>query len=526
MDKTKPTVIRWISGAVIAAALIASGWLGFKNRGDIPAADNAGYDDHSDITVVTSTDISQSEQASVVSASDLRPDMTGETVTADNPPSPTEETVTLKYVRIKTATNIRAKDSDSSDKVAVLSAGAEAEYISESGKRYQIKYAGNKTGWIIKSCGEVFEKEVTIRHIAHYVSGEPIRICDAKEADDLNAILKNYSTMGASIAVIKDGKVAYHYEYGYANKAKKAKVKENTKFRIASSTKVFTTMLAMTEVDKGLLDIDCSLSDLMGYRFNHPSYPKEKVTMRMLMTHTSGLIDRDGEFSQKLKNITNNRTYYVSPPGEKFLYCNLNFGIAGAVVEKAAGKTISQYAKETFFDPMGIDASYDAKYLSDKSLVADCYAGDKINCSNRYLTRSQERGKPGDTFHLGQGGLLINATDLAKVVTVLMNDGQYEGKQYISSQSLSEMLSKQKVETNSTFDQCIGIRQSGNLIKNRSMYFHNGAAYGVYSLIAFDPADKSGVVIITSGAYTSRKKNTVFAVCDDVLHYTYDEILK
>ena len=135
-------------------------------------------------------------------------------------------------------------------------------------------------------------------------------------------------------------------------------------------------------------------------------------------------------------------------------------------------------------------------------------------------------GKPGVTFHLGQGGLLISSVDLARVFTILMNDGQYEGHQYLSQNALTEMLTDQKISTGKGFAQCIGIRKSKELIKNREMYFHNGASYGIFSLMAFDPDDKSGIVIITSGAYTNRNDNTVFAVCDDVLNYTYSHILK
>ncbi len=528
MDHIEPRIARLLSGIFIAVTMLVSGWFGYSNRGMKPSPPEIDYEYeyYPDIPEVTPTDVSKSDQSSVVSGSDNTTDTSSQTDTPAEPPAPIEEKVTIKYVKINKATNIRAEDNNNSDKVAVLTTGTEVEYVSESKTRYQVKYAGNKTGWIIKTCGDIFEKEVTVKHIPSYISGEPVKMNGTKEGSDIGAILKNYSTTGASVAVIKNGQVAYHYEYGYANKQNKVKVNENTKFRIASVTKVFTSMLAMTEVDDGKLDLDGDLSQIMGYKFYHPHYPKEKVTPRMLLTHTSGLIDRDDEFSQKLTNITHNDYYYVSPPGVKFLYCNLNMGIAGAVVEKSSDQTISQYAKDKFFDPMGIDASYDAKYLSDKSLVADCYSGDKVNCSNKYLTRSQERGKPGDTFHLGQGGLLISSLDLAKVVTVLINDGQYNGRQYISQQSVNEMLSKQNIETNAGFDQCIGIRRSEKLIDNRNMFFHNGAAYGIYSLIAFDPADKSGIVIITSGAFTSRNKNTVFAVCDDILNYSYEDILK
>ena len=88
------------------------------------------------------------------------------------------------------------------------------------------------------------------------------------------------------------------------------------------------------------------------------------------------------------------------------------------------------------------------------------------------------------------------------------------------------MLSDQKVDTKSNFVQCLGIRQSKELVKDRNLYFHNGTSYGILSLMAFDPADKSGVVIITSGAISPRNKNSVFAVCDDVMNYCYENILK
>lgn len=526
LNKITPESAKIISVIVFAAIMLASGWFGYKNIGQIPAlseSDNANDRYASDTTGISPSDLSSDNYSVPVSDSDIN-----KNVQAESPANnlPVEEKVTVKIIKINQATNVRAEDNDNSAKLALLNKDTEVEYVSQSKKRYQIKYAGNKTGWIMKSCGDLSEKEIIVKHIPAYTSGVPLQMKGTKEGDEIGSILKNYSTTGASVAVIKNGQVAYHYEYGYANKQKKVKVNENTKFRIASATKVFTSMLAMAEVDDEKLDLDGDLSKIMGYKFYNPSYPKQKVTMRMLLTHTSGLIDRDNQFSQKLKNITCNGTYYVSPPGVKFLYCNLNLGIAGAVVEKSANQTISQYAADRFFTPMGIDASYDAKYLSDSSLVAECYSGDKVNCSNKYLCRSQEKGAPGVTFHLGQGGLLISAEDLARVLSVLINDGQYEGKQYLSQKSLDEMLTDQKIETNKDFQQCIGIRQSKEVVDGRNMYFHNGAAYGIFSLVAFDPADKSGLVIITSGAFTPRNKNTVFAVCDDVLNYVYDEVLK
>lgn len=538
MIKINNSTVRIISAVAIAIVLTASGLITFFNEEstfdndsdteyEIPADDrrdtvqsdtsfpDVSYPD----TSVSSSDASKN---ATVSASDLPVNSDVQ----EEPDVPAEEKIKIKIVKIKTTANLRAGKSTNSEKIATLVKGTEWEFIKESGSRYQIKYSGKKTGWIPISCADLIEKEITIKHIGKYISGDPLNLKGTKEGDDVAQFLKNYGTMGGSVAVIQNGQVAYHYEYGYANSEKKVKVAENTKFRIASVTKVFTSMLAMSEVDDGKLDLDKSLTEIMGFKFYNPSYSKTPVTARMLLTHSSGIKDNDDMFNLKIQNVTHNSNYYCSMPGTGFAYTNLGMGLAGAVVEKVSDQTISQYAKDKFFEPMGIDASYDAKYLSDTKLVADCYSGKNIDCSNKYLCRSQEKGKPGQTFHLGQGGLLISAEDLASVFTILLNDGQYNGKQYLSENSVKEMFTVQPVNTKKNFEQCIGLRKSKNILKNREMYFHNGAAYGIFSLMAIDPSDKSGVIVITSGATTPRLKNNLFAVCDDILNYSYEYLIR
>ncbi len=506
MKLTDNKTIRILSAALIGVLLIVSGRIGWINRGK-----HARFIEHTD-PVVSDTSLIE------VSASDT----TEETEILSM--EPVEENVHLRLVTVKNPTAIRSEDNTASEKIAVINKKIEVECVSESDSYYMVKYAGSRIGWIHKSCCDYSEKDATVKY-APKNPASAFDLSQTKESHDLDAILKNYGTMGASIAVIKDGKVAYHYEYGYANRENNVKVAENTKFRVASVSKVFTAMLAMSEVDDGRLDLDRDISEIMGYQFRNPSYSTTKITTRMLLTHSAGYRDKSNMFSKALIQISNSRDYYSSRPGTKFYYSNLSIGIAGAVVEKSADQTISQYARDRFFAPMGIDASFDAKYLSDQSLVADCYSGKKINHSSSFLTRSQEKGKPGDVFHLGQGGLLISSEDLAAVLTILINDGQYNGRQYLSQEAVMQMLSKQNVDTKSDFDQCIGIRKYSNLVSGHDLYYHNGDSYGIYSLIAIDPSDKSGVAVITSGAYAKRNSNTVFDVCDDLLNYTYSEIL-
>ena len=506
MDKFVKIVIRTVSGIVFAAALAASVWLGYASVfiGQTP--------DDNDITPVSYTDIDSSNTTEIDDS------------------LPTEETVNKKFVRITTNTYLRKKNSYNSEHIALLEKDSECLYLNEDNDYYNVACDDGKKGWVLKERSELFEKDVVITHIPKNPVGDPFPMTDTKEGDDLGEIFKSYGTVGASLAIIKDGKVAYHYEYGYANKEKadnKISITENTKYRIASVSKVFTSMLAMAEVEDGKLDLDAKLSDLFGFNFYNPKYPNTPVTMRMLLTHTAGLSGKAGLYSEPLIVVASGKDYYIYKPGNGFYYSNLGMGIAGAAVEKASDQTISQYARDRFFQPMGIDASYDASYLSDKSLVADCYSNGSLKRSNEVLTRPMERkkGKPGDVYSLGQGGLLISAVDLAKISTLLLNDGVYDGKQYLSHDSVEQILTVHLVKTKSKYEQSIGIRKYTDLIGDRDMYYHTGSYYGIYALMAIDPNDKSGVIVITSGAHSTREDNTIFEVCNAVLNYCYDGIL-
>lgn len=503
---------RWISAVGLAVLLVISAVFSYNNIKPRLAA----VPQHTGTSLPTSP-VSPADVSSQTETSAKPTEPT-------QPTAPLEETVKLKYVRITKAVNIRAKDNDTAEKIGTAMKGDELPLVSETQSRYQIKMSNGKIGWIVKSCAELLEKETVIKHLPVYTSGAPIKMNGTQEGDGLRDILKSYGTVGGQVAIIKNGQVAYHYEYGYADKENKKKVTENTKYRIASVTKVFTAMMAMRQVDDGTLDLDEDLSKIMGYKVRHPSFPKQPVTTRMLLTHTAGLVDREKMYGPALKEKLSDPDHYSSQPGKSFLYSNLSMGTAGAVLEKRSGQIISEYARDKFFSPMGLDASFDAKYLSDKTLVANCYEGSQLSHDNKYLTRAQSRGKPGETYHLTAGGLLISAEDLASLYSVLVNDGQYNGQQVLSEKSLKEMLTKQ-CETKKNFVQCIGIRRKDKLVGERNLYYHNGEAYGIHSLMALDMQDKSGVIVITSGASAARNDNTVFAVCDAVLNYCYENVL-
>ena len=504
MSKKRNKTTALISCFLIALLMGFSGWIGFEKRGKKPL----------------STEKADSPQ--VISASDSKPEKTEN----DKDLLPVKETSVVKYIRVTSNTNILKKPSDSAKILHSLDTGYEARYIDEKDQFYKVRYDELNDGWIDKKKCELFEREIELIHAPKRIEGAPYSLKETKEGEDLGAILRKFKTVGASVAVIKDGKVSYRYEFGYADRENKISVTENTKFRVASLSKVFTAILAMAEVNDGKLDLDTNISDIFGYRVCHPKYAGTPITTRMLLTHSAGFSDKQG-FYAPLSTVGVDGNYYSYKPGHRFLYSNLSIGIAGAVVEKTAGQTLSQYARDRFFAPMGIDASFYPDYLSDPSQIASCYFSGRLRCSREYLASNKENKKlePGYVYYIGQSGLMISAVDLGKVATVLLNDGQYNGVSYLSRQTVDAMLTVHPVNTQNKYQQCIGIRKYTDLIGDRDMYYHTGNYYGIYALLAIDTSDRSGVVIITSGADSLREDNTIFGVCNDVMEYCYSELL-
>ena len=160
-----------------------------------------------------STHLISNEPQNYVSQSNVNSDnVSSETAPTTQNVQTAQKTEVVKYVRITETVRVREGDSIASKQVSQLTKGTEVKYISESSERYQVEYASGKNGWIVKSCGEVFDKTIIIKLLPEYISGAPIDMSGTDVGKSLSDILRKRNTVGASIAVIKNGQVAYHLE--------------------------------------------------------------------------------------------------------------------------------------------------------------------------------------------------------------------------------------------------------------------------------------------------------------------------
>ncbi len=162
---------------------------------------------------------------------------------------------------------------------------------------------------------------------------------------------------GVAVIVSQNGQIVYQKGFGYSDVEHSIPITAETNFRIGSITKQFTAAAILKLQENGKLSLDDKLSKFI------PDYPRgDEVTIHHLLTHTSGIPSYTSkpDFRKtltfqidplKLIDSLKNDTF-VFDPGELHIYSNSGYFLLGYIVEKISGKSLQDYLKETFFDPL------------------------------------------------------------------------------------------------------------------------------------------------------------------------------
>lgn len=115
-----------------------------------------------------------------------------------------------------------------------------------------------------------------------------------KDKDYINELVNKYNPQGTAVVIIKNGAITDVRNYGYANVEKKVPVTDETQFKIASISKTVTSYAVMKLVDEGKLNLDTPINTyLTRWQLPNTQFDKNKVTLRTLMSHTSGITGSD-----------------------------------------------------------------------------------------------------------------------------------------------------------------------------------------------------------------------------------------
>lgn len=331
--------------------------------------------------------------------------------------------------------------------------------------------------------------------------------------EDLNAFREEVGNVGLGVAVVKDNKIIYDNYFGVKNLETGEKIDAQSIFRIASISKSFTATAFMQLVEEGKVTLESDVSDLMGFTVRNPKYPETVITLEMLLSHTSSLNDTQGYFTLDVINpATNPNTtacYNDYEPGKGYQYCNLNFNMAGTILEKLSGERFDHYIVNHILNPLGLYGGYNIDAL-DSTRFAILYSYNPENDSleaqpGAYRSRAEDianyvTGYSTPIFS-PTGGMKISTTDLAKYMMVHMNYGIYPGAE---ERIISEESSK-NMQTPRSEDEHYGLAlwRTTEYIPEIELVGHTGSAYGLRSAMFFHSEEKYGFVVISSGAKAS-----------------------
>lgn len=333
----------------------------------------------------------------------------------------------------------------------------------------------------------------------------------ATAGEEIAAIMARYDAVGVSVAVVKGDDITYNQSFGFRDLAAQEPLENDDVFRIASISKSFVATSIMQLVEAGKLSLDDDVGDLIGFRVRNPNFPDAPITLRMILSHTSSISDKNGYFTLDAfhpdKNSEWASAYNDYAPGTGYEYCNLNFNLAGAILEKHSGERFDRYVRKHILEPLELYAGYDVDEL-DSSRFAVLYSYDTD--SNRFVASPAAYRSPAAALKDYQpgystpvfsptGGMKISAADLAKYMTMHMNYGVFNGARILSEESARTMQTS--VPAGKGYG--LAITTQDNLISGKIMKGHTGLAYGLNSAMFFQPQEKFGFVVIINGSRTT-----------------------
>ncbi|WP_099369914.1 serine hydrolase [Sphingobacterium sp. 1.A.5] len=349
---------------------------------------------------------------------------------------------------------------------------------------------------------------------------------------ELKKITDKYDAVGLAVVVVKNGKPVYEKAFGYKDLETKEPLTTDNLFRIASISKSFSSTAIMQLVEAGKVSLDDDISDLIGFKVRNPKFPNTKITLEMMLSHRSSLNDSNGYFTLDVLDTTKTKDWQKSfnsyEPGTDYEYCNLNFNMIGAVLERLTNVRFDNYIKQQILNPLGLDAGYCVDSL-DQRRIAKLYEkedGKYVEQKAAYNPRSEEirnytMGVSTPVFS-PTGGMKISAHDLSKYMMMHMNYGK-SGKTKIISKASSK-----KMQTGLSPKENYGLAllENDRLIPGEHMIGHTGSAYGLYSNMFFEPKKKFGFIVITNGCIPTLDRNEDIMMSKEVINLLYTDFIK
>lgn len=252
---------------------------------------------------------------------------------------------------------------------------------------------------------------------------------------------------GAVAAVVKDGYLIYNKGVGYYTYHKEVEMDTSAVFDLASVTKIMaTTSAIMKLVDEKKL----SLEDKFGKYFpEFNSDNKKEITVGDVLLHQAGFpasrpyvktMHTKEEIVQAIKNED-----MIYELGADYTYSDLGLILLGEIIENITGKDLNTYLRDTFYNPMNMNHTYFNPHDVNDEYLSHVVPTENDTVYNRGVVKGFVHDEKAYFMGgiAGHAGLFSTTTDMARYATMILNNGHYGDKQYISAETINYFTSKQ-----------------------------------------------------------------------------------
>ncbi len=314
---------------------------------------------------------------------------------------------------------------------------------------------------------------------------------------------------GLSAAIVYKDQIIFHKGYGYADIAQKTPVTDLTCYRIASISKIFTTIAILQLVEEGKVALDARVRDYLPWFTSSHDQNLHFITLRQLLTHTSGL-ERDGDtphwadfhfptFSSIRQHIEAGAT--VFPPLEQWKYSNYGFTLLGEVIKQVSRMSYEAYVTRNIVERLNL--SHTAPVLTD-TITSQLATG--------YGRSLPHREK--EPFPTIETNVMASATGFSSNVLDLCQfmQAQFDGNTLLlRDETKRDMRRLQWLREDTASSWSLGLETWR--VNGRRLYGHGGSFPGYKSRFAFDPECSIGIVVLT---------NAIDALASDILNSIWE----
>ena len=320
--------------------------------------------------------------------------------------------------------------------------------------------------------------------------GQTIDLAMRRQIDQATQrCLQTDATPSASVAIVMDDHLAYANAFGEAVLTTHLPASTATRYQLASISKTFTAQAVLLLVADGKLSLNDPVSrwfpDLTG---------ASQITVRELLNHTSGYPDHYPQSypagpkgaAASPDRIINEWGHHqlLFPPGTQFHYSNLEYEIAGRIVEKVSGEPLFQFMQEHTFGPLQMTSTMDLDTIPDGSTaLATGYV-------QNALAPLQPAPYEGPGWSFGSGQVVTTAEDVARW------DAAFLQHRVLPEREAAEEVTMARLANGGTYPSALGLFVSRE--NSPIHYYHTGEGLGFEAINLIYPEAHMAFVVLTN----------------------------